>query len=82
MGSWLLFGWVIMQELDIPAFGGFPRIPATTLLGALLLVDLLFSRIKDGSLRQLLKVSLALYVGLFLLIFLLQQNKNAPRRHN
>ena len=71
MGSWLLFGWVIMQELDIPAFGGFPRIPATTLLGALLLVALTFSRIKDGSYRQLLKASAALYVGLFLLIFFL-----------
>ena len=71
MGSWLLFGWVIMQELDIPAFGGFPRFPATTLLGALLLVALTFSRIKDGSYRQLLKASAVLYVMLFLLIFFL-----------
>lgn len=71
MGSWLLFGWVIMQELDVPAFGGFPRIPATTLLGALLLVALAFSRIKDGSYRQLLKASAVLYVMLFLLIFFL-----------
>ena len=71
IGSWLLFGWVIMQELDIPAFGGFPRIPATTLLGALLLAALTFSRIKDGSYRQLLKASAVLYVMLFLLIFFL-----------
>jgi len=71
MGSWLLFGWVIMQELDIPAFGRFPRIPATTLLGLLLLVALAFSRIRDGSYRQILKASVALYVMLFLLIFFL-----------
>lgn len=70
-GSFLLFGWVILPEMDMPAMGGLPRIPATSLIALILLSALAVGRTNNGSVRLLFRPIVGFYVGLFTLIFAL-----------
>lgn len=71
LGAFLVYGWVILPDMDVPPVGGLPRIPATSFIAAVILGSLAIQRIAKGSISRLCRMSVAFYVGLFALIFVL-----------
>jgi hypothetical protein len=71
VGTFLLYGWIILPSMDVPPIAGFPRLPATSLVAAGILAALALQRVVSGSMRRLLRPSVFFYLGLFALIFAL-----------
>lgn len=67
--SWLVFGWVVLPYMDIPAVGGFLRIPAASLVTLILLISVAFNRLLKSSSRELLKPLVACHIFLFVSVF-------------
>lgn len=67
--SWFVFGWVVLPYMDIPAVGGFPRIPSTSLVALILLISLAFNRFLKSSIRQPLNPLVTCHVFLFVSVF-------------
>ncbi len=71
IGSFLLYGWIVLPVMDVPAGAGLPRLPTMSIATAVIVGALAIRRLFDGSLGRLLRPSVTGYIGLFAIIFVL-----------
>jgi len=69
VGSFFLFGWVLLPAMDDLPFGPLQRVPATSLVALAVLLGLAAARIRNGSWRKLCRYPVLFYIALFLIIF-------------